>query len=92
MQVITIDKKKTPEIADWATDKEPGDRVCLYGTIKANDDQSLTITVDEVGDEPEEKDETDKLPEGGNEGSDAAPPAQSLGGGMSEMMDEQSAV
>lgn len=69
MQTLTIDKKKSPAIADWATDKEPGDRVCLYGTIKANDDQSLTVTVDEVGDEEKEDEENEEPKVGGNIGS-----------------------
>lgn len=60
MQSVVLDKKKSPDIADWAVDKEPGDRVCLYGSIKVNDDQGLTVTVDEVGDEPEEKKEKEK--------------------------------
>lgn len=90
MQVITIDKKKTPEVADWAADKEPGERVCLFGTIKANDDQSLTVTVEEVGDEPEDM-EDEEEPEGGNEGSDAAP-VGSPPGSMANMMDDDSAA
>ena len=71
MQVITIDKKKTPDIADWAVDKEPGDRVCIYGTIKANDDQTLTVTLEEVGDDMSEAEDED-MPVGGNEGSEGA--------------------
>lgn len=86
MQTVTIDKKKTPEIANWAADKEPGERVCLYGTIKANDDQSLTVTVEEVGDEPEEK--AAEAPEGGNEGSDGAPAA----GGTAALTDDEEAA
>lgn len=75
MQNVAIDRKKTAEIDDWAADKQPGDKVCLYGTIKALDDQTITVTVDEVGDGPddEEEDEERELPEGGNMGSDAAP-------------------
>lgn len=70
MQRLIIDKIKTPEVADWAADKEPGDRVCIYGTIHSQDEQSLTITMEEVGDDKSKDDE-----EGGNEGSDAAPDA-----------------
>lgn len=69
MQTVQIDKKKSPEIADWAADKEPGERVCLYGTIKANDDQTLTVTVEEIDEEREEKDDEEEKPEGGNVGS-----------------------
>jgi hypothetical protein len=71
MQSVPIDLKKSEEIADWATDKGPGDRVALYGTIKSKDDQTMVVTVDEVDDGPD--DEDDDHPEGGNEGSDAAP-------------------
>lgn len=71
MQVITIDKKKTPEIDDWAADKEPGDQVCLYGTIKENSPQTLVITIEEV-DDGEMEEETEELPMGGNEGSEGA--------------------
>lgn len=73
MQSVPIDLKKSEEIADWATDKEPGDRVCLYGTIKSLDNQTMVVTVDEVDDGPDDDDDDEDLPEGGNEGSNAAP-------------------
>lgn len=67
MQNVTIDRKKDAEIDDWAADKEPGDRVCLYGTIKSLDDQTMIVTVDEVEDCKEEKEDTE------DEAPDAAP-------------------
>lgn len=74
MQTILIDLKKSPDIADWAADKEPGDNVRLFGSIKSKDDQTMAVTVKEVGDGKEEEDEDeDELPEGGNEGSAGAP-------------------
>lgn len=87
MQSVPIDLRKSTEIADWATDKEPGDRVCLYGTIKSLDDQTMVVTVDEVDDGPDD-DEDDDMPEGGNEGSAAAPvggPPGSMGALGDEM-------
>lgn len=66
MQDVQVDKRKNPEIADWAADKEPGDRVCLYGTIKENNDQTLVVTVEEVD---EEKPEAEKKEDVGNDGS-----------------------
>lgn len=70
MQLVQIDKKKSPDIADWAADKEPGDRVCLYGTIKSNDDQTIGITVEEIEDDKSEKEDAEKKDDDvGNEGS-----------------------
>lgn len=89
MQTISVDKKKTPEIADWAADKEPGDRLCLYGTIKANDDQTLTITVEEVGDDDSDDEGEDSMM--GNQGSGAAP-VDSPPGSMGAMDDTDTAV
>jgi hypothetical protein len=68
MQNVTIDRKKDEEIDDWAADKEPGDRVCLWGTIKSLDDQSMVVTVDEVNDAKEDDAET-----ADDEAPDAAP-------------------
>lgn len=82
MQNADIDLKKNPEIADWAADKEPGDKGCLYFTVKANDDQTLTITFEEVGDDDSEEEQEEQEPTGGNEGSNAAPV-----GSPGEMMD-----
>lgn len=79
MQTITVDKNKTPEVADWAADKSPGDRVCLFGTIKANDDQTLTITLEEVGD-----DHSEDKPSGGNEGSNARPSEDPSAGALTD--------
>jgi hypothetical protein len=70
MQTADIDLKKNPEIADWASDMQPGDKGCLYFTIKAKDEQTMQITFDEVGDDESEDEETeDETAMGGNEGS-----------------------
>lgn len=74
MQNIQIDRKKSAEIDDWAADKEPGDRIRLYGTIKSLDDQTIGVTIDEVGDGDDDDEDDDEAElEAGNEGSDAAP-------------------
>ncbi len=83
MQNVAIDRKKTAEIDDWAADKQPGDKVCLFGTIKSLDDQTMTVTIDEIDDGPDDEDDEERdLPEGVNMGSDAAPvssPPNTLG-------------
>jgi hypothetical protein len=71
MQVLQIDLRKNPEISDFVKDKEPGDKLCLYGTIKSLDDQTMVVTLEEVDEDREEADE-DKSPDEsvpGNEGS-----------------------
>lgn len=61
-----IDLKKNPEMKDFIVDKEVGDSVCLYGTLKSIDDQTVVVTVDEI---EEDKRPAEMNPEGGNEGS-----------------------
>lgn len=87
MQVIDIDLKRSPEIADAAVDIQPGDAVDLHATVKAKTDQTLTLTVEEVSiPDPEEKTEDTPTPtdEGGvgNEGSGdvLTPPGESVDG------------
>ena len=86
MQTITIDLKKTPEIADAVAGMEPGNEVCLHATIKSLDDQTLSVTVEELS---IPKDEEEKEPVGGNEGADAAPPPAVT---SAALMDEDAAV
>lgn len=77
MQTVTVDLNKSPDIKDAVADMEPGSDVCLHGTIKSLDEQTLVVTVDELSIPKEEKEESDdgemkmKKPAGGNEGSDA---------------------
>lgn len=85
MQNITIDLKKTPEIADAVADMEPGDAVALHGTIKSLDDQTLVVTVDEL--EIPEKEDDEEKPRMGNFGSEAAPI-----GSMESLGDDAEAV
>ena len=62
MQSLTIDLKKNPAIADLVQTMQPGDYVDLHTSIKALDDQTLTLTVTSAdeGEEPgpDEKEET----------------------------------
>ena len=72
MQTITIDKKSSPDVAAVAADLEPGTEVTVKTTVKANDDQTLTLTVREIEVEDmvevEEEDEAE-----GDEGSPVIP-------------------
>lgn len=70
MQTITIDLAKSPDIKDAVADMEPGSDVCLHGTIKSLDEQTLVVTVEELS-IPKEEASEEKEPMGGNEGSDA---------------------
>jgi hypothetical protein len=45
METLTIDLKKNPDIADLVKTMQPGDPVDLHTSIKAADDQTLTLTV-----------------------------------------------
>jgi preprotein translocase subunit YajC len=63
MQTLTIDLKREPEIADLVADLQPGDPVLLHTTIKAMDDQTLTLTL-------EEAEEGQANPDAGNELAD----------------------
>lgn len=83
MQVVQIDLFKNPEVASVVSDMQPGDSIILHGTIKALDQQTLTVTVEEVeeGDELSTPAGTD--PDEGSEApnGDSAPASQDLLGG-----------
>ena len=63
--VITIPLEKNKEIAALVADKQPADR--LYGcfTIKAKDDQSLVLRIEELTDKKDELPDPDKYDEEG---------------------------
>lgn len=63
--VITIPLEKNKEIAALVADKQPADR--LYGcfTIKAKDDQSLVLRVEEMTDKKDDLPDPDKYDEEG---------------------------
>lgn len=68
MQTITLDLKKEPDIAALVADMQPGDPVTLHTTVKAKDDQTLTLTLEEAEEgEPHDdmggQDEAENAPE-----------------------------
>lgn len=69
-QRIQIDKKKNPEAASVVADLEVGARVEVITTIAAQDDQTLTLEVEEVvaGEE-----DTETAPAMEDEETDAEP-------------------
>ncbi len=73
MQVIQLDLKKLPEIKDFLVDKEPGDEVCVYATIKSLDDQTAVLTIEEIGDPMDDKEEKDE-----GDGADTAAPGDNM--------------
>jgi hypothetical protein len=66
METLVIDLKKNPDIAELVRTMQPGDAVDLHTSIKALDDQTLTVTVREAseGKPFDEEDEDGEKPEG----------------------------
>lgn len=48
MQTLSIDLKKNADVASIVAGLEPGTELNLKGTIKSLDEQTLTVTLDEV--------------------------------------------
>lgn len=80
MQTLTIDLKKNPEVANLVSGMEPGKRIVLQTSIKANDDQTLTLTLEsaeaggedvEVVDEDAQSEDDDDNPLGRSLAPDA---------------------
>lgn len=76
MQTVIIDLVKNPDIKDLLSSMQPGDPVDLHTTIKALDDQTATLTVEEASegkkvDEAEPPTVTDA--DQADEGSEASP-------------------
>lgn len=94
MQSLPIDLKKNPDIADLVATMQPGDRIDLHTLIKAKDDQTVTLTIEDAseGKDPEDED----APKGDNLGSaddgegdaDMAPPAAPEGSPPGLMLGE----
>lgn len=59
MTTITIPLDKNPDVAALVADKQPGDWIELRASIKAKDDQTLTLRLEECDDceKPESGDE-----------------------------------
>lgn len=60
MTVIDIDLTKNPDLAALVADKEPGDWIELRASIKAKDDQTLSLRLEECDDCEKSKDEGDE--------------------------------
>ncbi len=67
MQTLKIDLKNNPDVAAVVADLQPGTELILKGSIKALDEQTLTVTLEEVeAPEAEAEDvEEDEEDEGG---------------------------
>ena len=48
MQSLTIDLKKNPEVERLVSAMEPGGKVDLHCSIRARDEQTLTLTLEEA--------------------------------------------
>jgi len=48
--VVIIPLENNKDVAALVADKQPGDKLYACGTIKANDDQTLTFRIEEVTD------------------------------------------
>lgn len=75
MTTVTIDLKKNPEIADLVSDKSVGDGVTLHTSIKAKDDQTLTLTVEEAEDGGSYDSEDDGMEDEESDSEDDEEPA-----------------
>lgn len=64
MQTITIPLDKNPTVADLVADKEPGEKIYGRFSIKAVDQQTLTLTTEQMSDSK------DDLDSGESEGED----------------------
>jgi len=65
MSVLTIPLEKNKEVAEFFAEKQPGDRLYACLTVKAKDDQTLTVRLEEVTDKPEDLPKPDEYDEDG---------------------------
>lgn len=69
MTTVTIPLDKNPELAALVADKQPGDWLTLKASVKAKDDQTLTVRLEECDDcekpkvDGAEDDDGDEAPE-----------------------------
>ena len=79
METLVIDLKKNPDIAELVRTMQPGDAVDLHTSIKALDDQTLTVTVREASEgKPFDEEEGDG--DNAENGDDVTPPGASQDG------------
>lgn len=85
MTTVTIPLDKNPDLAALVADKEPGDWVELRASIKAKDDQTLTLRLEECDDcdKPDngddEEEEADDTPEEEKAENETPPAEESMG-------------
>ncbi len=48
MQIVAVDLKKNPEVADLLVDKQPGDRVYACFTIRDKDENTANLRIEEI--------------------------------------------
>ena len=58
--VIVIPLADNKDLAELVADKQPGDKLYACGSIKAKDEQSLTLRIQEVTDKRDELPDLDK--------------------------------
>ena len=78
MHVINIDKAKNPDIAELVADKEPGAKIDLHTSIKENNDQNVSFTVEECseGKKPDDEESDEASPDDESAETPAAEPAK----------------
>jgi hypothetical protein len=79
METIIVDLKKNPDIAEIIRGMQPGDAVDLHTSIKAMDDQTLTLTIREAS-EGKPFDEDEEADPDKDAGNDETPPGDSMDG------------
>jgi len=72
MQIVPIDLKKNPEVADLLVDMQPGQRVYACLTIKDKDENNANLRIEEVVSTPEELPKVDEKYEDEEDGKIAA--------------------
>lgn len=74
MTTVTVDLTKNPELAALVADKQPGDWIALKASVKARDDQTLTLRLEECDDcdKPKSDDDAD----GGDDDAEETPTAE----------------
>jgi hypothetical protein len=63
MSILTIPLDKNKDVAELVAEKQPGDRLYACFTIKAKDDQTLTVRLEEVTDKTEDLPTADEYEE-----------------------------
>ena len=93
--VVIIPLENNKDVAALVADKQPGDKLYSCGTIKALDEQTLTLRIEEVTDNKEElpdkeaydngDDESGEMSNGSTEGESEEAAELASPGGMDEV-------